>query len=214
MARISIHRRSLLIASRHPKPSARPERAEVTLPRATAGLRKFGLLVHITTSVGWLGAVLGFLALALAATTGSEVEMVRAAFLGMDWTLRYAIVPLSVASIVVGIVQSLMSPWGLLRYWWVVVKLALTIGATLVLLQYTQTMAYLADRAGEPTASISDLRRLALSPLIHAGAGAAVLLGANVLSVYKPRGLTPYGWRWEDEQRRTQLERGRTRPAS
>jgi hypothetical protein len=175
----------------------------MTLPRPTAGLRKLGLLAHITTSVGWLGAVVGFLALAVAAMTGSEPEMVRAAYLGMDWTLRYAIVPLAVASLAIGIVQSLMSPWGLARYWWVVVKLALTTGATFVLLQYTQTMSHLAD-AANASASISELRRLALSPVLHAGAGAVVLLGANVLSVYKPRGLTPYGWRWEDEQRRKQ----------
>ena len=179
----------------------------MTLPRATAGLRKLGLLAHITTSVGWLGAVLGFLALAVAGVTGADIDLVRAAYLGMHWTLSYAIVPLSLASLAIGIAQSLMSPWGLLRYWWVVVKLILTIGATLVLLQYTQTMTHLAERAGDPTASISELRELALSPLVHAGTGALVLLGASVLSVYKPRGLTPYGWRWEDEQRRKQMER-------
>ena len=184
----------------------------MTFPRATTGLRKLGLLAHITTSVGWLGAVLAFLALAVGAMTGSEVDMVRAAYLGMDWTLRYAIVPLAVASLAIGIVQALMSPWGLARYWWVVVKLVLTIGATFVLLQYTQTMSHLVEAAADD-AMISDLRQLAFSPVLHACAGAAVLLGANVPSVYKPRGLTPYGWRWEDEQRRKQLER-RAKPAA
>ena len=87
----------------------------------------------------------------------------------------------------------------------------LTIGATFVLLQYTQTMSHLVEAAADTT--IGQLRELAFSPVLHAGAGAAVLLGANVLSVYKPRGLTPYGWRWEDEQRRKQLER-RAKPAS
>jgi hypothetical protein len=159
--------------------------------------------------VGWLGAVLGFLALAVAAITGSEVELVRAAYLGMEWTLSYAIVPLGVASLVVGVIQALISPWGLLRYWWVVVKLLLTGGSTLVLLQYTQTMSHLVVSASDSSASIGNMRELALSPLIHAGAGAIVLLVANVLSVYKPRGLTPCGWRWEDEQRRVQLARHR-----
>lgn len=118
-------------------------------------------------------------------------------------------VPLGVASLAVGVVQSLMSPWGLLRYWWVVVKLVLTGGAILVLLQYTQTMSHLVVAASDASASISDIRELAMSPLIHAGGGALVLLGAKVLSVYKPRGLTPYGWRWEDEQRRAQVARRR-----
>jgi hypothetical protein len=47
-------------------------------------------------------------------------------------------------------------------------------------------MSHLVDAAGV-SASISDLRGLAFSPVVHAGAGAVVLLGANVLSVYKPR---------------------------
>ena len=186
----------------------------MALPRGTAGLRKLGLLAHITTSVGWLGAVFGFLALAITAMTGSDVQMLRAAYLGMDWTLSYAVVPLGVASLALGIVQSLMSPWGLLRYWWVVVKLVLTIGATFVLLQYTQTMSNLVVAAGHASASVNDLRGLAFSPVLHASAGALVLLGANILSVYKPRGLTPYGWRWEDEQRRKQLERRTSRRPS
>ena len=176
--------------------------------RRTTGLRKLGLLAHITTSVGWLGAVLGFLALAVGAMTSSDGEMVRAAYLGMDWTLRYAIVPLSVASLAIGVVQSLLGPWGLVRYWWVVVKLVLTIGATLVLLQYTQTtMSHMVQVVSDATASVGDLRELSFSPLLHASAGAIVLLGATALSVYKPRGLTPYGWRWEDEQRRKQRSR-------
>ena len=60
---------------------------------------------------------------------------------------------------------------------------------------------------------MAELRELATSPLLHAGAGAAVLLGASVLSVYKTRGLTPHAWRWEDEQRHKQRER-RTKPTS
>jgi hypothetical protein len=181
--------------------------------RSAAHLRKLGLLVHITTSVGWLGAVIGFVALAGVALTGSDVETVRAAYLGMDWTLTYAIVPLGLASLVVGLGQSLLSPFGLIRYWWVVVKLFLTIGATVVLLQYTRTMSSLVDTATAQSAAVGELRALATSPLIHATAGALVLLGATILSVYKPRGLTPDGWRWEDEQRRAQLQ-GRRRPAA
>jgi len=95
------------------------------------------------------------------------------------------------------------------RSWWVFAKLVLTIGATFVLLHYTQTMSHLVEAAADTT--IGELRELAFSPVLHAGAGAAVL-GANLLSVYKPRGLTPYGWRWEDEQRRKHLER-RAKPA-
>ncbi len=158
------------------------------------GLRKLALTAHVITSVGWLGAVVGFLALCFAALTSDEAGRVRAAYVAMEWTTLYAIVPLSVTSLLIGVVQSLVSPWGLIRHWWVVVKLVLTFLATVVLILYTQTMSYIANEAAGTTASVGDLRALALSPMVHAGGGLVVLLTATVLSVYKPHGTTPYGW--------------------
>jgi hypothetical protein len=43
--------------------------------------------------------------------------------------------------------------------------------------------------------SSADLWGLRMSPVIHAAGGLLVLLLPVVLSLYKPRGLTPYGWR-------------------
>ncbi len=37
--------------------------------------------------------------------------------------------------------------------------------------------------------------------LLHAGGGLLVLLVITVLNVYKPRGMTPYGWRKQHEER-------------
>ena len=48
----------------------------------TASLRKFALTAHVTCSVGWLGAVAGFLALAVTGLTSPDAQMVRAAYLG------------------------------------------------------------------------------------------------------------------------------------
>ena len=45
----------------------------------TPGLRKFALTVHVTASVGWIGAVIAFLALVVAAMTSQDVQVVRAA---------------------------------------------------------------------------------------------------------------------------------------
>jgi hypothetical protein len=42
------------------------------------------------------------------------------------------------------------------------------------------------------------------SPVLHAGAALLLLLVATTLSVYKSRGMTRYGWRKRDEQRRKQ----------
>ena len=48
--------------------------------------------------------------------------------------MNFVIVPLAIASLLTGVVQALATPWGLFRHYWVVIKLFLTVFATLVLL--------------------------------------------------------------------------------
>jgi hypothetical protein len=49
------------------------------------------------------------------------------------------------------------------------------------------------------TASSDDLRALG-STLVHSVGGTVVLLVILVLNVYKPRGMTRYGWLKQQEQ--------------
>ena len=167
----------------------------------TPGLRKFVLTAHVTFSVGWLGAVAGFLPLAITSLTSQDTQTVRAAFLVMEPMGRFVLVPLSLASLFTGLVQSLGTKWGLFRHYWVLFKLLITTVSTVILLAYMQTLSYLAGMAGEMTLSSADLRELAGSPVIHSSAALLALLTATTLSVYKPRGVTPYGWRKQHERR-------------
>jgi hypothetical protein len=167
----------------------------------TAGVRKFALTAHVTFSVGWLGAVVGFLALAVASLTSQDAQMVRAAYLAMEVTARFVIVPLSLASLLTGLVQSLGTTWGLFRHYWVLFKLLINLFATIVLLMYMRTLSYFSGVAADTTLSSADLLGLrSLSPLLHAGAALLLLLVATTLAVYKPRGMTPYGRRKQREQ--------------
>ncbi len=115
----------------------------------TPWLRKFALTAHVTFSVGWLGAVAGFLALAVAGLTSQDAQMVRAAYLAMELIGWFVIVPLSLASLLTGLVQSLGTQWGLFRHYWVLVKFLLTVVATLVLLVHMQPISYMAGVAAE-----------------------------------------------------------------
>lgn len=81
-----------------------------------AGLRKLMLAAHVVFSVGWLGAVASFLALSLAGLLSSDLQLVRAAYLGMDLLGWSVILPLSLASLITGIVQALGTVWGLFRH--------------------------------------------------------------------------------------------------
>jgi len=167
----------------------------------TPGLRKFALTAHIACSVGWLGAVAAFLVLAIAGLTLQEEQTVRGAYVAMELTGWLAIVPLSLASLLTGVVQALGTPWGLFRHYWVLVKLLMTFFATLILLVHMQPISYVARVAAETTLSGDDLISLRIQLVADAGAGLLVLLVITALSVYKPRGMTRYGWRKQREQR-------------
>lgn len=167
----------------------------------TPGLRKFALTVHVACSVGSLGAVAGFFALAVAGLVSQDAPIVRAAYLAMELTAWFAVLPLVLASLLTGIVQSLGTVWGLFRHYWVLAKLLLTVFVTIVLLLQMELIRYLAGVAAETTLSSADLRGLRWSPVIHAGGGLLVLLVPVALSLCKPRGMTRYGWRKQHEQR-------------
>lgn len=164
------------------------------------GLRKLALTAHVTSSVGWLGAVASSLALAIAGLASQDAEVVRGAYVTLEVLGWYVLVPLSLASLLTGLIQALGTRWGLFRHYWVVVKLVMNVAASIVLLLYMQSIGYLADLAASTSLSgdVSGLRDP--SPLLHAGAAVVLLLVATTLSVYKPRGMTRYGRRKLNEQ--------------
>ena len=138
----------------------------------------------------------------VAGLTSQDAQTVRGAYLTMEVTGWFVLVPLSLASLLTGLVQSFGTEWGLFRHYWVLFKLLINVFATIVLLLYMQTLGYLADVAAETTLSSADLSGLrSSSPVIHAGADLLLLLVATTLSVYKPRGRTRYGQRKQRERR-------------
>jgi hypothetical protein len=171
-----------------------------------ARLRKVALTLHVVTSVGWLGAVLAYLALDVTTRVSPEIETVRSAYVAMELVVTHVIVPLALASVLIGTVNAMGTPWGLMDHYWVLVKLVLTVVATLVLLQEAQSVSHLAELAK----SSPDPRYLG-STLVHSGGGLLILVTALILSVFKPRGLTRYGWRKQQQHRRQQRGQGPAR---
>ena len=167
----------------------------------TPRLRKFVLTMHISASAGWIGADAAFLALAVAGLTSQDAQMVRAAYLATRLIAWFVIVPLSLASLLTGLVQSLGTKWGLFRHYWILIKFLIAIFATIILLIHTQPISVLAGAAAETTLSGATLRAPRIQLVVAASAGLLVLLVATTLGVYKPRGMTPYGWRKQHEQR-------------
>jgi hypothetical protein len=161
------------------------------------GLRKLALTVHLTCSIGWIGAVMAYLALGVSAVTSQDAQMVHAAWIAMELIGWFVIVPLAIAALLTGLVMSLGTSWGLIRHYWVVFTLVLTVLSTAVLLLHMPAVSSLAGAARAADGAAHGGHG---GDLPHAAGGLLVLLAIAALNVYKPRGLTPYGWRKQQEQ--------------
>ena len=165
----------------------------------TPGVRRFTFTTHITSSVGWAGAVMVFLALAIVGLISDDELTVRGVYVVMVPTAWFVLIPLAHTSLLSGIALSLGTTWGLFRHYWVVLKLLITIFATVILLIYMGTFKQMAGLAADPIVDMRAVRNA--SPMIHAVLALVLLLIATMLGVYKPFGMTAHGKRKQDEQR-------------
>lgn len=165
----------------------------------TPGLRRFAFTTHITSSVGWVGAVMVFLGLAAVGLTSDDSLTVRGVYVAMVPAAWFVLVPLAHASLFSGIVLSLGTTWGLFRYYWVVLKLMITVFAAIILLIYMETFRQMAGVASDPRVDLAAVRNA--SPLVHSVLALILLMIATVLGVYKPFGMTAYGKRKQAQER-------------
>lgn len=155
----------------------------------TPALRKFLLTLHVMTSLGWFGAVAVFAVLDISILLKMDPQLSRVLWLALEATIWSLLVPLAFASLVSGIWLAMGTSWGLLRHYWVIIKLALTLFATLILVLYSQTIGAMSNLAADTWNSATQLP----TALLHTGGALVVLSLTTVLAVYKPRGMTRYG---------------------
>ncbi len=141
-------------------------------------MKRIALLAHVVASAGWWGAVAAFLVLAIAGMDG-DVHATCHALALTGWG---AIVPLATLSSLTGLWLSLGGPWGLLRHWWVVFKVVVTLPCSGLLVLHLMGLGD-CDR-GAP-----------FQMTIDAGLALVVMMVPLALSVYKPRGTTPWSQR-------------------
>ena len=153
-------------------------------------LRRAMLAAHIICSVGWLGAAAAYLALGVAAEVSTQPQVIRAAWIGMELSGWFVIIPLACLAYLTGLVLSLGTPWGLFKHYWVVIALVLTTLSLAVLLLHMPSVSALAALAR--TADDLVVSRLG-GDVPHPALGLLVLTVITVLNVHKPRSLTPYG---------------------
>jgi hypothetical protein len=152
--------------------------------------RKFALTAHVTTSVGWMGAVACFLALAIGGLASPRPAQVQAAYVGMELVCWAVIVPLSLLSPVTGVAQSLWTPWRLVKHYWVLIKLLVTLPCTAILLLHMLPTARLAAAATQDRLDDPAMHDLRIQLVADSAVAVAALLFTTVLAVYKPQGTT------------------------
>ena len=114
-------------------------------------LRRFTFTTHVTSSVGWVGTVLVFFALAAIGLSGNNEHGSRS--LSRDG----AGVVHSRSTRTRGIVQRtrVVARYavGRLRHYWIVIKLGITAFCTVILMIYTRTFQQMAGVAADPVRS-------------------------------------------------------------
>ncbi|MFE6649761.1 DUF2269 domain-containing protein [Nocardioides sp. NPDC057772] len=153
--------------------------------------RRLLLALHLSCSVGWIGVVCAYLVLAFAVPATDDPEVVRAAWIGMELIGWYATVPLALGSLATGLLMGAVTKWGLLRHYWVLISLVGTVVLTAVLIMHMPSVTAQADRAR--TLGEEDLLAMG-SDTTHAVIGLVLLIGIMMLNIFKPRGVTRYGW--------------------
>jgi hypothetical protein len=157
-----------------------------TLPRP---LRRTILLAHIACAGTWLGmdVVLGlfvFAAVDSAADPTSAVSVAAAASFGA-WPLAVV----AVLTLLTGAGLALATPYGLLRHWWIVTKLAINVVLAVLIVVL---LVPILDAAGEAARSaVADGRPVPVGVLVYPPVvSSGALLVAMALAVFKPWGPT------------------------
>lgn len=166
----------------------------------TPRIRTAAFTAHVTFSIGWLGSVVAYLALAAGGLAGKDAELARSAYVSMELIGWSVIVPLSLATLVSGLLQSLGTEWGLFRHYWITVKFLLAAVGSLILLLHMNVVGQMSGIARTTTLSVGDFSEIRIKLVVHAAGGLLLLMAATILSFYKPWGMTPYGRRKQQEK--------------
>ncbi len=175
--------------------------------------RRALLVVHVATSVSWLGLTLGLLALGVTAFTTGSPEATEASYRSMQMFADWLIIPIALLTLGTGLVLSLGTTWGLARYRWVFTKFWITLVATgLSFFALRPEIGHAAAQAiaGENVAERSDL-------IVAPSVALATYLFMTVISVLKPWGLTNRGRRLQRVRRsrtRMSLDAGAPHPTA
>jgi hypothetical protein len=166
--------------------AARPARSA---RRMRPRVRKTVLLLHVISSVGWLGLTFGNLVLAIAGLTTSDPQLQQGIYRVLGVLVDFVLLPISLTAFVTGLVLSLGTPWGLFRHRWVAVKFWLTLVAVLLTLFSLMPGVHETVRivSETPPGRLAELGGGGQDLLYAACVSGTMYLLCTILSIFKPR---------------------------
>jgi hypothetical protein len=165
-----------------------PGRAAVRPRRLSGPARKAFLVTHIVSAGAWIGVDVVLAVLVFTAMLTSDTAVAATCYRALSLFAVWPLVVIGLICLGSGVVLGLGTKYGLVRYWWVAVKLGLNIVLTvLAVVALRPVVAQAADygRLLDLGQAVGDAPADLIFPPI---VSPACLLFAVVLSVYKPWG--------------------------
>jgi hypothetical protein len=156
--------------------------------RLSARARKLTLLVHIAAAGAWLGLDLVLGILIVTGLTSGDPTAAAASALSLAAFATWPLVAVGAVTLASGVLLGLGTKYGLVRYWWVLVKLVVNI--VLVTLVVVLLWPGIASAAEAGRTAIADDTALAVRwnmvfpPIVSSTA----VIVAMTLAVFKPWG--------------------------
>ncbi len=163
--------------------------------RLSPRFRKVTLLAHILSGIGWMGADIALFLLLFTGLTTDDGQVAASCYIAVAVFVPVAIPILSLGMLAPGLLLGWGTKWGLLRYWWVVVKLAMAL--ILTFLVFIALVPGINDMPRPDATTHADAVRASLgdapTQLMFPPVVSFTMLGvSSVLSVFKPWSRTPW----------------------
>lgn len=156
--------------------------------RLSRGWHKATLVAHIVSAGAWIGVDVMVAVLVLTGRFGHDLALRGLAYRALAAFVVWPMLASGLVCLATGVILGLATTWGLLRYWWVAVKLALNLMlCTLIVLVLQPGMDQVAGYGRDLLGGSAD--PAAVSQLFFPPAVSLTALTlATVLAVFKPWG--------------------------
>ena len=169
-------------------PATRPGRPATSRFVLSRGWRRTTLILHVIAGGTWIGIDVMVAVLVWTGWFGTDAEIRGLAYRALAAFVVWPMLTAGLVCLLTGLVLGLGTKWGLLRYWWVAVKLVLNLVlCTLILVALEPGMAAVAGYGRDLTGGAEappEISTLFFPPAVSLTA----LTFATVLGVVKPWG--------------------------